>query len=330
MMAGGLLLPLQMLAAPGFSLESLPLPVLLSAQPGQIVQTAIKFKNDSPQPADLKVTLMKFDEGGPGGSARLLDPQPGDDYMKWVSFDRTELMAPSNVWQEIKMTIAVPKTAAFGYYYAVVISQAGRPVAAGRRGLSGAVATFVLLDVNAPGARRHITVQDLSADHRWYEFLPARFTVSFHNDGNVHAVPYGSLYVTGPGGQTVATMPINAGKGNVLPGGTRTFNASWDDGYPHYTPVTLAGQIQLDKAGQPRQHLVWQGGLSHFRLGKYTVHLVAIYNDGQRDQEITAVMPIYLVPWRFFLAVLAAVAVIGGLVYLNLRGLMRMIRARRS
>lgn len=321
---------MQTLAAAGFSLESLPLPVLLSAKPGQTVQTAIKFKNDSPDPVNLKVTLMKFDEGGPNGTARLLDPTAGDDYLKWVSFDRTSLVAPSNVWQEITMTIVVPKTAAFGYYYAVVISQEGQKVSGGSRGLSGAVATFVLLDVDAPGAKRHVTVEDLSADHRWYEFLPAHFTVSFHNDGNVHAVPYGSLYITGPGGQTVATMPVNAGKGNVLPGGTRTFNASWSDGYPHYEPLTSGGQIQLDKAGNPRMHLVWQGGLSHFRMGKYTVHLVAIYNDGQRDQEITAAIPIYLVPWRFFLAVLVSLIVIGGLVFLNLRGLMRMVRARRN
>ena len=65
---------------------------------------------------------MKFGAYGDSGKPQILERGPGDDYFDWVKFDRPTFDAPANVWQTIKMTINVPKSAAFGYYYAVVFT----------------------------------------------------------------------------------------------------------------------------------------------------------------------------------------------------------------
>src|SRR2546428_381371 len=94
-----------------------PLPINLVAEPGKSVSTDLKVKQNSGQDEKLKVSLMKFAAFGDEGKPRLLDRSPGDDYFDWVKLDKTTFDAPNNVWQTVKMTIDVPKTAAFGYYY---------------------------------------------------------------------------------------------------------------------------------------------------------------------------------------------------------------------
>src|SRR4051812_1170100 len=109
-------------AVPDTSLNLItsPLYVNLAGPPGSTLKTDIRIKNGSNHPEKLKVTLMKFSAYGEEGKPALLDRAKGDSYFDWVSFSPQVFDAPSNEWQTVHMTIQLPKTAAFGYYYAVV------------------------------------------------------------------------------------------------------------------------------------------------------------------------------------------------------------------
>ena len=307
-----------------------PLPINLATLPGNTVGTDLRVKQAGGDTEKLKVSLMKFAAYGDEGKPRLLDRGPGDDFFDWVKFDKTQFDAPSNVWQTVHMTINVPKSAAFGYYYAVVFSRAGDDVRreGGTNSINGGTAVLVLLDAQVANARRSTQLASFTSVHRLYEFLPAKFDVKFHNDGNVHLVPSGNVFIS-KGKDQVATLPFNAELGNILPGSNRIYNTSWTDGYPHNEPVVEDGKTKVDASNQTVTKLVWNNGdttketTPHLRFGKYTAHLFAVYDDGQRDVPLEAEISFWVIPWRFLLVLLAIVLLVGFGVYGLVRGTWR-------
>ena len=101
-------------AAAGVNLVTSPLPVDLVAKPGTTVSTELRVQNGGTTTEKLKVSLMKFGAYGEEGSPLLAERGPGDDYFDWVKFTPSVFDAPPGKWQTIKMTVTVPKTAAFG------------------------------------------------------------------------------------------------------------------------------------------------------------------------------------------------------------------------
>lgn len=314
-----------------------PLPISLSVNPGANVTTDLRVKQAGPDTEKLKISLMKFAAFGDEGKPRLLDRAPGDDYFDWVKFDKTTFDAPSNVWQTVKMTINVPKSAAFGYYYAVVFSRVGddqapageaSPTAA----YNGGTAVLVLMDAKVPNAKRELSLSSFKTEHRVYEFLPATFTVNFKNTGNVHMVPHGNIFIMS-GKKQVASLDLNDQQGNILPKSSRAFPLEWQDGFPHFEKVTVDGKVKMDKNNKPVMKLVWTNGgagasevTPHLRFGKYTAHLFAVYDDGTRDVPMESSVEFWVIPWRFLLVLLLVVVLIGAGVYAATRGAVRGVR----
>jgi hypothetical protein len=268
---------------------------------------------------------MKFGAFGESGKPELMDRKPGDDYFDWVKFDKTVFDAPPNVWQTVRMTIRVPKTAAFGYYYAPVFSRVGDDVKRGDRtnALSGATAVLVLLEARNPNAKRTLQLSSFSSEHRVYEFLPSKFFVKLFNSGNVHGVPQGDVFIT-KGKKQIAVLSLNAGGGNILPKSKRVYPVEWKDGFPVYKEVVEDGKVKLDKNGKQMRKLSWDWTQADkFRFGKYTAHLFAVYDDGNHDVPIEAQISFWVIPWRFLLVILLILALVGFGVYSMVRGTMR-------
>jgi hypothetical protein len=306
-------------AGRSLNLITSPLPIDLSTKPGTTVSADLRIKQADGVPETLQLSLLKFAAFGDAGKPQLLDRGPGDDYFDWVKFDKTHFTAPSDVWQTIHMTINVPKSAANGYYYAVTFTRAGDAVRqpGTANALAGGTAILVLLNAEVPNQKRTMDLVSFQADHRFYEFLPSNFNIRFHNTGNIHLVPNGDVFVTKASTQ-VATLPINAEQGNILPNSFRVFLASWEDGWPHNENLMKGNTIVLDSKNNPKTHLVYANGkpnasavAPHFRFGKYTAHLLAVYDNGTRDVPIEATVSFWVIPWRFLLAVLALTLLIG-------------------
>jgi hypothetical protein len=330
---GMLLAPLATQAADSrpLNLITSPLPINLAADPGKSVSTDLRIKQNSGRDERLKVSLMKFTAYGNEGKPQLLEREPGDAYFDWVKFDKPSFDAPNNVWQTVKMTIDVPKTAAFGYYYAVVFSREGDDKAPGKNtsALNGGSAVLVLLDTRIPGAKREVAIASFTSKHNVYEFLPASFNVKLHNTGNVHVVPHGTIFILN-GKQQVAALNLNNEQGNILPQTNRIYPVEWTDSFPHFEKVVEDGKVKQVKNGEPAMHLVWGNSgdgakdiKPHLRFGHYTAHLVAVYDDGQRDVPVEATVSFWVIPWRFLLALLVVVTLIGLGVYAATRGIWR-------
>ena len=300
----------------GLRLTTSPLPINLSVEPGSSVSTQLRIKNDGAGKETLKINLMKFKADGESGAPMPLDREPGDDFFDWVHFSEDTFDIASNQWKTINATFDVPETAAFGYYYAVVFSRASdmQPVESGQTKISGGTAILVLLEAKVPNAKREVTVTSFSADRKWYEFLPATFTVKLKNTGNVHIAPRGNLFIGRPGKKADTVVEVNLGKGNILPDSGRFFEAQWSEGFPMYQNQEEDGKTVLDEQGKPVRELIWNWkDASKLRFGKYEAKLLLIYDDGQRDVPIEGVIEFWVMPWRLLIggAFVALFALVG-------------------
>jgi hypothetical protein len=300
----------------GINIQISPLPIELKAKPGTSTSTDLRVRNASSSAQTLKVSLRTFTQEGPEGEVILHDPTPADEHLKWVSFDKPTFNAPPGQWQTVKMTVNVPKSAAFGYYYAVQFELANPPKPkAGEAGLRGAVAIFVLLNAETNGQQRQAQVTSFSADHKSYEFLPANFKVQVHNSGKLHVAPKGNIFIK-RGSKQIANISVNATGGNVLPNSNRVYTAPWSDGFPVYeTVLDSSGQPVRDKDGNPKKQLKWDFPRANkLRFGHYTAELVLVYNDGQRDVPINGSLSFWVIPWRIIGMLLGALALVAALV----------------
>jgi hypothetical protein len=299
------------------NLVTSPLPINLQTTPGKPISTDLRIKNGSSYSETLKVTLMKFSAFGEEGKPGIHDRGAGDDYFDWVKFSQNTFTAPPDQWVTLKMTISPPPSAAFGYYYAVVFSRAGDPQKPqpGQNVFLGSTAVLVLLDVSAPGATRNAQIVNFTANKHVYEFLPATFTVRLHNSGNVHLIPTGNIFIK-RGKQVVATLPVNGGSGNVLPGSNRIFSADWEDGFPAYTEKEAGGQVILDDHDKPVHYLKWDfNKVSKLRIGHYTANLLMAYDNGKTDVPLEATLSFWVIPWRLIALVIAIPLIPALLVY---------------
>jgi hypothetical protein len=301
------------------SLVTSPLPLSLSATPGTSVTTDLRIKNAGPNPEKLRVGLLKFNAFGESGQPRVMDFEPQDQHDEWVKFSQNTFDAPVNEWQTIKMTINVPKTAAFGYYYAVTFARADADTAADsddqQAVVVGATATLVLLEARVPNAKRDLDILEFGSAKKFYEYLPAEFSVRVRNRGNVHVAPHGQIFIY-RGKKEVSAADFNAEGGNILPGTNRIFSEKWSDGFPVYVEKTESDQVILDQQGKQVKQLKWNfSEVPKLRIGKYRAQLVMVYDDGKRDVPVEATVEFWVVPWRLLIALIAVPVVPAALVY---------------
>jgi hypothetical protein len=217
--------------------------------------------------------------------------------------------APPNNWQTITMTINLPKSAAFGYCFAVEYTRANEAAPQpGQTMARGAVATFILLNAEAPGAVRTAQIVSFSADRKSYEFLPATFTVKIRATGNVYVAPHGNIFII-KGGKQIGSIQINTAEGNILPHSGRLFSSTWSDGFPVYVAKMNANnQPVMNKKGITEQTLKWDfSHANRLRFGHYTANLIMVYDNGQRDVPLQASVSFWIIPWRLVGAMLIVV-----------------------
>ena len=301
----------------GLRLVTSPLPINITGDPGTSVSTDLKVKNGGNQDETLKVSIMKFKAYEDSGKPQLLEREDGDEFFDWVRFSEPTFTLAPNEWKTITATFDIPKEASFGFYYAFVFSRAEDKMAPKEKetALVGGTAVLVLLEARVANATRSVEVAEFSLDRRFYEFLPATFTVRLKNTGNVHIAPRGNIFIDSGSAKDIAILEINREKGNILPQSNRDFESTWSDGFPVYVERIEDGKVVLDEKGQVVKELKWDwNDASKLRFGKYTAKMLLIYDDGERDIPIEGEVSFYVVPWRLIALVLFNFALIGGLI----------------
>ena len=299
----------------GASLTTSPIAVDLNATPGATTSTTLQIQNNEPTPVIIDVSVKEFTANGDSGQAQIIDPPAGDPSPSWVHFSPSSFTAQPGVWNNVTMTINVPRTAAFGYYYTVLFTPrtsfgANSSTSASFRNTN---AIFVLLDAQSKNETKKIEIKNFSVDSLVTQYLPVKFSVTIANTGNIYVVPRGYIYISrSPDGEPIDTIDVNGGLGNILPGTNRIFHVSWDDGFPAYQTKRISGQVVSDKNGVPVQELNWNfDQITKFRFGNYYARLVMVYSNGARDIELSSVVSFWVVPWIFIAIALLIVLLFG-------------------
>jgi hypothetical protein len=288
----------------GSIITTSPISLDLTAKPGSSVSTMLQVENDSSRPMTLTVKLEEFRASGSDGQAQIYSPPKNTPSLSWVHFSKTKLTAQPNLWNSIKMSINLPKSAALGYYYAVLFVPNSGFTTKSNANIKGANAVLILLDAQTPSANDSLVIKDFESKKTIYQYLPASFSINVANQGNIYTAPQGDIYISRTiNGPTIDTIPINSSQGNVLPKSNRIFNVSWSNGFPVYQYKRYHNQILTNKNGSPITELSWNfHNSSEFRIGKYYARLVLVYNNGIRDIPVESAVAFWVLPWELIIA----------------------------
>lgn len=288
------------------SLTTSPVLLNLDIEPGQTVTKTVQLMNNTSQPIQINMELKTFEASGQTGQANISNIPTSNPENGYVKFSPSSFTAQPKVWSKVNVTFSLPKTASLGYYYSIIFA----PVYSNHTNIEGANihgsnAVLALINTNSANEQKSVQVSSFTSSHRVYEFLPANFTVTIQNSGNIYLAPMGDIFITRTaGGNTINTLPVNQGGGNVLPNSKRAFYASWLNGFPSYKPVIVNGQPALNSKGQPINKVDWgNSSISKFRFGKYYANLIMTYNDGSKTVILHGTLDFYVIPWPILLGI---------------------------
>lgn len=312
----------------GVNLTTSPVATSLIGKPGSSSSTTLQVQNNTAVAETINIGLETFHAYGTAGAAQMMPFPKNDPTAKWVHFSENSFVAQPGVWNSIKMTVDLPANAGLGYYYAVIFKP---QISAIEQKLGSAIkggnAVLVLVNALSGNERPQITVTNFSADKKLYEYLPANFSITIKNTGNIFLAPTGDIYISKSSNfaNSIDTLPVNESEGNVLAGTSRVFTQQWANGFPLFVPKTVDGEKITNKKGQLEQTLQWNfANANKFRFGEYYAKLVMVYNNGSFDVPIDATISFWVIPWK----ILSVVLVVLILVCIGLFGIGRKVAAR--
>ena len=302
----------------GINLSLSPTFLNLKTDPGESINSEFRVRNNNTFDESLKVSLVKF-VNSDKGTPVITEIERGDEFGTWLKFDKEEFVLGPGRSELVKFTISPPKSASLGYYYAILVSRVQRSEGTGTV-ISGSTAVPVLLDVKSPNAKREVQIVSLNADGLFHEHLPIDFNIVFKNTGNVHTAPVGNIFIDSLFNKEVGVLGVNEGRGNILPGGNRTYTAKWDDGFAVKVIKTKDGVPLKDSKGNSVYETKFDFSKANlFRFGRYTANVLMVYDNGERDIPIEAKVSFWVIPWKIFLGGFAVIFTPALLVYLIMR-----------
>jgi hypothetical protein len=309
-----------------FNLQVSPSPLVTTVKPGTKSTVDLKVHNSSSGTENLQIQPRAFKYDSKTGNVTLEDTAP-EVISSWMTFSAQKFSVLSDQTFTQTVTFNVPKDAGFSYSFALVISRQAQPKPQGSEQIiAGSLAVFTLVNVDRPGAKSSLQVTSFTASKKVYEYLPTTFTIRFNNDGNTIVQPSGNIFIERSSSDKTAlgTLPVNAKQGYILPSSSRVVSSEWNDGFPVYQTVTGAD-------GKETTKLVWNWGqLSKLRIGRYTAHLVAVYNQAGRDVPIEGTVSFWVIPWKILLVLLLVVLLILFALFMLVRMIFRFIKKKRA
>ncbi|HLZ15172.1 MAG TPA: hypothetical protein VKQ34_04245 [Candidatus Saccharimonadales bacterium] len=294
-----------------FNIQVSPSPLVVTLVPGQSQTARLTVRNFTAHTETLNPGLQGFTIDDRSQKITLNNNIPAG-MQDWVHFKQSALTLSAGASLPLDITFDTPANVGFSYSLAITLSrpEPAQPLNQPGAQLQPKVAVFCLVNINRPDAKSKLAITDLSSKQSHYTFLPATFSTSIANQGNVIMQPAGTLFIqrSFDAASPIVSLPINPDHGYVLPGSTRTFTSDWTNGFPVYVTQTVDGKKSV--------HLSWNWKhVSELRFGRYVAKAVLVYNDGHRDLPVIASTTFWVIPWWLLLcAVLVLIVLVMGLI----------------
>lgn len=282
-----------------------PIVAQVTVKPGQEVTTELRVRNNGQKPEPVRIYSLPLEADTSTGKPKIRERRSDDTYLDWVNFSQSEFVIEPQEWQTIKVTFHPPADAAFSYYYALTIERSANKTADGNTTkISGAPAILLLATVDSPFAKRELSLDAFGVKFPVLEFLPQTFQVEIENIGNVHTTPIGNIFIDGQGKKDLTVLPLNPNSSVVLPNSKRTLEIPWTEGFPLRTNDGLSWDFS-------KANLL--------RFGRYTAHLLLVFDNGERDVPIESYVTFWVIPFRLIALVIAVPTIPALFVYLLMR-----------
>ena len=286
-------------SAGGLDITVSPPVIELNVKPGDKIKEKFRIRNNLSQSVNLSVSTLKLVANSTNGEPVPANPGPDDEFISWVTFDSPNFNALPKEWIDVSFTIEIPQSAAFGYYYVFRIAEKSDQQFKGVGAeVKGEILIPTLLNVKKEGVKTEAQVLEFKTNSFISEYLPVEFTARIANKGNVHIRPRGNIFIRGTNQKEIGILEINPTQISVLPDGTRSFSASWNDGFLVKEPVMEDNKVKVDAKGNPITHIVvnWNKFTS-FRFGPYTASLLMVFDDGKRDVTLEGSTKFWIIPY---------------------------------
>lgn len=277
----------------GLNVTVSPTVIEVSDSPGSTIKGKFRLRNNSGEPLSLTIHVDKLNPSE-DGRVSPATARKEDAYISWLEFDKTSLNANSREWTDVSYTLNIPDDAAFGYYYAIRITQ-NTKVENTNTTVLGEIIIPLLLEVKKDGAKREVKLLNFKVNNFINEYLPVSFTTTVENTGNIHSKPRGNIFIKGAGNKDLGVLEVNEGLGSVLPNSKRAFESSWTDGFLVH--------------GQDGVKINWNK-LTDFRFGKYTANLLLVYDSGERDIALESSTSFWVIPYTALAVILISLIIL--------------------
>jgi hypothetical protein len=260
----------QAVFAAGASLGISPVTFELTGGPGEVIENYLKVFNPSGDTIGVK---MQVEDIAPTGEEGFVTVEPPDtetySLARWIKTDPEEFELKPGEEKQVKFILTIPNNAEPGGHYGTVLAATRAVMGSGTTGTAivQRIGSLVLLIV--PGEmKENLIIKDFSAPI-FSEYGPINFSIKFENTGTVHLKPKGLITINNLLGRKSAE--ISFPEKNVLPGGTRKIDVSWD------------------------KKLLWPGRYTAIVTGNYGI---------SNAQMSPAVITFWVFPWKLGLAAL--------------------------
>lgn len=231
-------------------LQISPALVQLNGERGKSYTVELKVLNVTGSDLSFKSSVNDFAAKDETGTPSILldETTPTPTSIKaWVS-SIPSFTLKARETKTISAIITVPNNAAPGGHYGVIRFSGTAPELSGTGvGLSASAGTLFLVRVAGDITERIIldTFQATSNDKpsSLFEYGPITFLTRFKNVGTIHVQPKGTILIQDSFNNKVASLDVNAEKGNILPSSTRRFESTLDQKwlFGRYTATITIG-----------------------------------------------------------------------------------------
>ena len=267
-------------------LQISPAKVELNAARGKTYDIRLSVMNVTSTKLVYSSTVNDFTAAGETGSPKILTStsMPATASIRsWVSGldDFTLNSRQSNV---IYAHISIPLNAEPGGHYGVLSFSGTAPDVNGTGvGLSASAGVLMLIrvdgDITEKASVASFYSGSLNKPSFFFESAPISFIVRVKNEGNVHVQPIGTIKVSDTFGNSVASIPVNSSKSNVLPKSIRRFGGG--------------GTTSDEKLQMTSKSLLF---------GHYTAQLTLGY--GLTGQALTSTISFWVIPYKLILIII--------------------------
>lgn len=309
-----------------------PITLQFEVEPGGTETGEIRIRNNGTQDEPLKVSFGTFSFNERTQQIDLnkeVDPQT----LSWITVDKPTIIVRPSEWETVNVTFSPPAEASLTYYYAVIFSRIDQvtPDEPTSTKVTGAPAVLVLTNVDSALSKRELQLESFSVPKVWIEYLPQTFLMRIKNTGNVHLAPIGNIFIDSSNEKDIAVLPANPKGSMILPSSVRELETQWNDGFPRFIPKMQDGQPVTSDDGTAETELEWDfSQADRFRIGKYTGHLLLVYDNGERDIPIESYVSFWVIPWRISLIALTVVALVLFGIWSLVRSLYRSVKRPKS